>query len=172
MLIKKSFTWFITSIVLTFSFISLVAEELDLYAIKSNASVSNLRFNQNAQREVLEKLITRLTNPNLTNAKNIINNYFPDPSRYIKQFQPDVNGEGSIVIMDGESVQKVLLDVGESLWGIDRPPIMVFIAIESGLGEREIVVSDDGFNSFNSSINLDKNQPIKNNILSLSLIHI
>ena len=70
MLIKKSFTWFITSIVLTFSFISLVAEEPDLYAIKSNASVSNLRFNQNAQREVLEKLITRLTNPNLTNAKN------------------------------------------------------------------------------------------------------
>jgi hypothetical protein len=69
MLIKKSFSWFITSIVLTFSFISLVAEELDLYAIKSNASVSSLRFNQNAQREVLEKLITRLTNPNLTNAK-------------------------------------------------------------------------------------------------------
>ena len=168
MLIKKSFTWFITSIVLTFSFISLIAEEHDLYAIKSNASVSSLRFNQHAQREVLEKLITRLTNPNLTNAKNIINNYFPDPSRYIKQFQPDVNGEGSIVIMDGESVQKVLLDVGESLWGIDRPPIMVFIAIESGLGEREIVVSDDGFNSFNSPINLDKNQPIKNNILSIA----
>jgi hypothetical protein len=144
-----------------------LAQQPDLFEIEIDADMRDLRTNIRLQKQAIEKLIVRLTNPEKSDAKKITEQYFPEPAKYIKQFRSSDDG-GVLVSLDGESIQEILIESGESLWRIDRPTIMIFLAIESGMGEREIVVSDYGYRVFSNSKGLDKNQSIRDQINSVA----
>ncbi len=144
-----------------------LAQESDLFEIEIDADMRDLRTNIRIQRQVIEKLIVRLTNPEKSDAKKITEQFFPEPAKYIKQFRPNDNGN-VLVSLDGDSIQEFLIESGVSLWRIDRPTIMIFLAIESAMGEREIVVSDYGHRVFSYSTGIDKNLNIKDQIKSVA----
>ncbi len=144
-----------------------LAQQPDLFEIEIDADMRDLRTNIRVQKQAIEKLIVRLTNPEKSDAKKITEQFFPEPAKYIKQFRPSDDG-GVLVSLDGDSIQEVLIESGESLWRIDRPTIMIFLAIESAMGEREIVVSDYGHRVFSYSTGIDKNQSIRDQIKSVA----
>ena len=144
-----------------------LAQQPDLFEIEIDADMRDLRNNIRIQKQAIEKLIVRLTNPEKSDAKKITEQFFPEPAKYIKQFRPSDN-ENVLVSLDGESIQEVLIEAGVSLWRIDRPTIMIFLAIESAMGEREIVSSDYGHRVFSYSKGMDKNLYIKDQIKSIA----
>ncbi len=167
MISKKSISLLIASLYfLGFHSFSL-AQESDLFEIEIDADMRDLRTNIRIQRQVIEKLIVRLTNPEKSDAKKITEQFFPEPAKYIKQFRPNDNGN-VLVSLDGDSIQEVLIEAGVSLWRIDRPTIMIFLAIETAMGEREIVVSDYGHKAFSYSTGIDQNLYIKDQIKSVA----
>ena len=112
-----------------------------LYEVEVDYNVNTFRTSKSAQKEALEKFLIRIADPNINNLFNLIDRFFPDPARYIKQFEPGKNG-GLIVSMNGDAIQEVLLEGGQSVWGIDRPVVMILVAIDMGMGERGIINSD------------------------------
>ena len=167
MISKKSISLLIASIFfLGFHSFSL-AQQPDMFEIEIDADMRDLRNNIRIQKQAIEKLIVRLTNPEKSDVKKITEQFFPEPAKYIKQFRPSDN-ENVLVSLDGESIQEVLIEAGVSLWRIDRPTIMIFLAIESAMGEREIVISDYGHRVFSYSTGMDKNLYIKDQIKSVA----
>tara|TARA_Y100000768_G_scaffold138222_1_gene102970 strand:+ start:22 stop:1092 length:1071 start_codon:yes stop_codon:yes gene_type:complete len=163
MISKKSISFLIASLFfLGFHSFSL-AQQPDLFEIEIDADMRDLRTNIRIQKQAIEKLIVRLTNPEKSDAKKITEQFFPEPEKYIKQFRPSDDG-GVLVSLDGESIQEVLIESGESLWSIDRPKIMIYLAVESGMGEREIITSDYGHRVFSNARGLDRNKFIRDQI--------
>jgi len=167
MISKKSISLLIASVFfLGFHSFSL-AQQPDLFEIEIDADMRDLRNNIRIQKQAIEKLIVRLTNPENSDAKKITEQFFPEPAKYIKQFRQIENG-GILVSLDGDSIQEVLVEAGVSLWRIDRPTIMIFLAIESTMGEREIAISDYGHRVYSYSTGIDNNLNIKNQIKSVA----
>jgi len=167
MISKKSISLLIVSVLfLGFHSFSL-AQQPDLFEIEIDADMRDLRNNIRIQKQAIEKLIVRLTNPEKSDSKKLTEQFFPEPAKYIKQFRKIENG-GVLVSLDGDSIQEVLIEAGVSLWRIDRPTIMIFLAIESAMGEREIVLSDYGHRVFSYSTSIDKNLNIKDQIKSVA----
>ena len=88
-----------------------LAQESDLFEIEIDADMRDLRTNIRIQRQVIEKLIVRLTNPEKSDAKKITEQFFPEPAKYIKQFRPNDNGN-VLVSLDGDSIQEFLIESG------------------------------------------------------------
>tara|TARA_B100001057_G_scaffold77728_1_gene72739 strand:- start:63330 stop:64400 length:1071 start_codon:yes stop_codon:yes gene_type:complete len=167
MISKKSISLLIASVFfLGFHSFSL-AQQPDLFEIEIDADMRDLRNNIRIQKQAIEKLIVRLTNPEKSDAKKLTEQFFPEPEKYIKQFRK-IENRGVLVSLDGDSIQEVLIEAGVSLWRIDRPTIMIFLAIESAMGEREIVLSDYGHRVFSYSTGIDKNLNIKDQIKSVA----
>ena len=167
MISKKSISLLIASVFfLGFHSFSL-AQQPDLFEIEIDADMRDLRNNIRIQKQAIEKLIVRLTNPEKSDAKKLTEQFFPEPAKYIKQFRK-IENAGVLVSLDGDSIQEVLIEAGVSLWRIDRPTIMIFLAIESAMGEREIVLSDYGHRVFSYSTGIDKNLNIKDQIKSVA----
>ena len=167
MISKKPISFLIASLfVLGFHSFSL-AQQPDLFDIEIDADMRDLRNNIRIQKRAIEKLIVRLTNPEKSDTKKITEQFFPEPAKYIKQFRQIENG-GILVSLDGDSIQEVLVEAGVSLWRIDRPTIMIFLAIESTMGEREIAISDYGHRVYSYSTGIDNNLNIKNQIKSVA----
>ena len=167
MISKKSISLLIASIFFLGFHSFLLAQQPNLFEIEIDADMRDLRNNIRVQKQAIEKLIVRLTNPEKSDVKKITEQFFPEPAKYIKQFRPSDN-ENVLVSLDGESIQEVLIEAGVSLWRIDRPTIMIFLAIETAMGEREIVVSDYGHKAFSYSTGIDQNLYIKDQIKSVA----
>ena len=167
MISKKSISLLIASMFFLGFYSFSLAQQPDLFEIEIDADMRDLRNNIRIQKQAIEKLIVRLTNPEKSDVKKITEQFFPEPAKYIKQFRLSDN-RNVLVSLDGDSIQEVLIEAGVSLWRIDRPKIMIFLAIESAMGEREIVISDYGHRVFSYSTGMDKNLYIKDQIKSVA----
>lgn len=67
---------------------------------------------------------------------------FPDPSDYVVQFRP-IDGDLLRVSFDGAAIERALTAAGETFWGDERPLTLVWLAIDWGNGQREILASSD-----------------------------
>ena len=47
------------------------------------------------------------------------------------------------VSFDGEAIERTLREAGQTVWGIDRPLTLVWLAVDWGRGEREVIAADD-----------------------------
>lgn len=66
---------------------------------------------------------------------------FPNPSRYVLRFRP--GPEGSLeVSFDGSAIEKLLRQTRNTIWEEDRPLTVVWLAVDWGDGEREIIGAD------------------------------
>ena len=89
---------------------------------------------------------------------------FPDPAAYVVQFRP---GEDDTlwVSFDGDAVEQVLRQSGQTVWGSDRPLTLVWLAVDWGQGEREIVAADDPVRSRDQSRSIDRNRLLRQRVL-------
>ena len=135
-------------------------EMTQLYEVEVDYDTNTFRSSRSAQKQALEKFLIRIADPDEYNLSNLIDKFFPDPIRYITQFEPSSNG-GLIVSMNGDAIQEVLLEGGQSVWGIDRPKVMILVAIDMGMGEREIINSSFGDGIYGKSRKINKTQLMK-----------
>nr|MDJ0907511.1 DUF2066 domain-containing protein [Woeseiaceae bacterium] len=67
---------------------------------------------------------------------------FPEPAAFVVQFQPGQD-DTLIVTFDGEAIETVLRNAGQTVWGSERPLTLVWLGIDWGGGERNILGAAD-----------------------------
>jgi hypothetical protein len=122
---------------------------------------------RSAYRAALAQVILRVSGPALAADAAAFEQLFPEPSVYVVQFRP--GGEGTLwVSFDGEAIERTLREAGETVWGSDRPLTLVWLAVDWGSGEREIIGSDDPERTADEGRSIDRNRLLRQRVLDMA----
>lgn len=122
---------------------------------------------QAAYKSALDEVLLRISGAELVADTEMVRLLFPDPAAYVIQFRP---GEDDTlwVSFDGDAVEKVLRDSGQTVWGSDRPVTLVWLAVDWGQGAREIIAADDPDKSPAAGRSVDRDQLLRERILDIA----
>jgi hypothetical protein len=132
-----------------------------------------------AYKRGLWEIVVRVTGSELPVETSILEELFPNPARYVLQFRQDSDDETFLITFDGANIENVLRSAGKSVWGIDRPLTLVWLAVETmmpsyepyfgqrcqplfkrywGQDEREITAVDDPQRMDGALRSIDRNR--------------
>ena len=120
-----------------------------------------------AYRMALDDVLLRVSGSELTADPERVDLLFPTPASYVVQFRP---GEDDTlwVSFDGEAVERALRQAGHTVWGSDRPLTLVWLAVDWGQGEREIIGADDPERSRDEARSIDRNRLLRQRVLDIA----
>jgi len=120
-----------------------------------------------AYKTALEDVLLRVSGSELTADPERVDLLFPNPAAYVVQFRP---GEDDTlwVSFDGEAVESALRQAGQTVWGSDRPLTLVWLAVDWGRGEREIIGADDPERSRDEARSINRNRLLRQRVLDIA----
>jgi len=92
---------------------------------------------------------------------------FPNPTSYVVQFRPGAD-DTLWVSFDGQAIEQVLRGAGQTFWGTERPLTLMWLAVDWGQGNREIIAADDPERTQQESRSIDRNRLIRERLLEIS----
>ncbi len=117
-----------------------------------------------AYKAALVEVLTRVSGQELAGNEQALNELFPVPSAYVTQFRPGI--EGTLwVSFDGEAIDRVLRSAGQRVWGAERPLTVVWLAVDWGQGQREIVAAGDPDRTVQQTRSIDRNHLLRERVL-------
>ena len=120
-----------------------------------------------AYEMALADVLLRVSGSELANDPEMIQLLFPEPGSYIVQFRP--GDEDTLwVSFDGDAIERVLRQAGQTVWSSDRPLTLVWLAVDWGQGEREIVAADDPARSRDEARSIDRNRLLRQRVLDVA----
>ncbi|MCG8369018.1 MAG: DUF2066 domain-containing protein, partial [Proteobacteria bacterium] len=120
-----------------------------------------------AHRAALGEVLLRVSGRGLADEPGAFDELFPNPSAYVMQFRPGAN-DTLWVSFDGQAIEQVLRDAGLTFWGAERPLTLVWLAVDWGQGEREIVGADDPERAWDESRSIDRNRLLRERLLEVA----
>lgn len=142
------------------------ASASDLYSADVAVTSSAANARRDAYEDALRVVLARVAGGTLDAGR--IEALFPDAASYVVQFQP-VEREMLRVSFDGDAIESTLTRAGESFWGEDRPPTLIWLAVDWGNGERELLTSSD---TLDDSVSVgeaqSRNQMLREQILAVA----
>ncbi len=118
-----------------------------------------------AYETALAVVLLRVSGGQVVDDPELFEELFPNPTAYVVQFRPGPD-DTLFVSFDGEAVEQVLRSAGQSIWGSDRPLTIVWLAVDWGGGEREILGATDDERDASRSIN--RNRLLRQRILDFA----
>ena len=120
-----------------------------------------------AYRLALADVLLRVSGPELSGDAEMLELLFPDPASYVVEFRP---GEEDTlwVSFDGEAIEQVLRRSGKTVWGSDRPLTLVWLAVDWGQGQREIIAAADPQRSRDARRSIDRNRLLRERVLDIA----
>jgi uncharacterized protein len=120
-----------------------------------------------AYRAALDVVLLKVSGSDLAGDPEKVELLFPDPATYVVQFRP---GEQDTlwVSFDGRAIERTLRQAGQTVWGGDRPLTIVWLAVDWGQGQREIIGSDDQDRSGDASRSIDRNRLLRERVLDIT----
>jgi hypothetical protein len=117
-----------------------------------------------AYQVALNDVLLRVSGSELAADVEMVELLFPDPASYVVQFRP---GEDDTlwVSFDGEAIENTLRQAGQTVWGGDRPLTLIWLAVDWGQGEREIIGADDEGRSRDEARSIDRNRLLRQRVL-------
>jgi hypothetical protein len=136
---------------------SLYTAEVPLDSERSNARSA-------AYRDALAAVLLRVSGSGIGDDPQMVDRLFPNPASYVMQFQP---GEEDTlwVTFDGAAVEEVLQQNGLPVWSSERPLTLIWLAVDWGQGEREIIAADDPERGDDESRSIDRNRLLRERVL-------
>lgn len=136
---------------------SLYTAEIELDRTAANAQ-------ELAYEDALKAVLVRITGDATAAENEDLLGLFPDPTRYVLQI---LRGEDDtlIVTLDGPAIEALLRRANQPVWDNDRPETLIWIAIDRGLGDREIVaaIEEEGIRT-----PLDRNRDLRDRVLGVA----
>lgn len=138
------------TVVLSFVLLTLVTwvaapagsvEVSSLYSVETTLDPDDPSAQSGAYRSALTEVLVRVTGSMVVAESEEMAMLFSNPSRYVQQLRQGPDNT-LIVSMDGSAIERTLRDAGAMVWGSDRPLTIIWLAIDWGLGDREIVNAD------------------------------
>ena len=118
-----------------------------------------------AYEAALVEVLNRVTDASLTANPEAIAELFPNPAAYVTQFRPG-SADSLWVSFDGKAIERTLRGAGQTVWGADRPLTLVWIAVDWGQGEREILGSDDAARTEQGFRSIDRHRLLRERMLA------
>ena len=115
----------------------------------------------------LRQVLLRVSGSELADDEETRALLFPNPRAFVTQFRP--GAEDSLwVSFDGQAIERVLRSAGQPIWGADRPLTLVWLAVDWGQGEREIIAADDPERMEQEARSIDRNRMIRERFLDIA----
>jgi len=95
-----------------------------------------------AYEDALATVLLRVSGSRLAADPELTGTLFPDPSAYVVQFSAGAD-DTLLVSFDGDAVERTLRQAGQRVWGRDRPLTLVWLAVDWGQGQRDIIGAND-----------------------------
>lgn len=120
-----------------------------------------------AYRAALLEVLTRVSGSAFAADTLLVEELFPEPEAYVVQFRPGAQ-DTLWVSFDGEAVQQTLRAAGQTVWGSDRPLTLIWLAVDWGQGEREIIAADDPDRSLDETRSINRNRLLRERLLDFA----
>ena len=117
-----------------------------------------------AYRAALRQVLRKVSGAALAEDPATVDLLFPDPAAWVVQFRPAAD-DHIWVSFDGVAIENVLRRNGQTVWGSDRPLTLVWLAVDWGRGEREIVAAADDDESAGDARSIDRNRLLRERLL-------
>ena len=117
-------------------------EMASLYTVEIVLDQSAGNDQERAFEEALKAVLVRVTGDETAGQNEDLLGLFPNPGQYVLQFQRGDAGT-LFVSLDGEAIEALLRRANQPVWGNDRPLTLIWVAIDRGLGDREIVAAEE-----------------------------
>ena len=120
-----------------------------------------------AYRAALVEILMRVSGSALASDEEAVAELFPSPAAYVTQFRPGTE-DTLWVSFDGQAIERVLRNSGQTVWGADRPLTLVWLAVDWGQGTREIIAADDPERTQRESRSIDRNRMVRERLLEIA----
>ena len=120
-----------------------------------------------AYRDALVVVLLRVSGSVIGGDPEMVDLLFPNPASYVVQFRPS-EADTLWVTFDGVAVEDVLRHNGQAVWSSDRPLTLIWLAVDWGQGEREIIGADDPERSDDESRTIDRNRLLRQRVLDVA----
>ena len=116
----------------------------------------------------LVEVLTRVSGSELAADSLLVAELFPDPSAYVVQFRRGKGRDSLWVSFDGNAIEEVLRRAGQTVWGGDRPLTLIWLAVDWGRGEREILAAEDSESSSGLQRSINRNHRLRERLLDIA----
>lgn len=143
-------------------------EVTSLYTAEASFDRRDPAGREEAYAEALSQVLARITGlPDPLETPGIAG-LIPDPARYVLQYRP---GEDDTlwVTFDGPAIERLLRSANVTVWGSDRPLTLVWLAVDWGQGEREIVAAGDPDRVAGEERSIDRNRLLRERVQEAAL---
>ncbi|HZD51734.1 MAG TPA: DUF2066 domain-containing protein [Woeseiaceae bacterium] len=144
------------------------ADVSSLYTAEAELRRDDAESRNAAYTDGLSQVLSRLTGLADPIASPEIAALFPDPARYVLQYWP---GDDATlwISFDGPAIERALRAADVTVWGDDRPLTLVWLAVDWGGGEREIVAAGDAERSPDEQRSIDRNRLLRERVQEAAL---
>jgi hypothetical protein len=144
------------------------ADSSYLYTARVPVAPNDPQSRERAYEAALSQVLLRITGTQNALSPEQVKEWFPNPARYVMQYRPGED-ETLWVTLDGATLERVLRQAGYTVWGADRPLTLVWLAVDWGEGEREIVASDDPERDAAESRSIDRNRLLRERVEEVAM---
>lgn len=137
-----------------------------LYTVQVVLDPEDPDARSNAYRTALTQVLVRVTGSVEAATSEEMLEIFPIPTRYVLEFRPGEN-ESLWVSLDGPAIETMLRRTGQTIWSNDRPLTLIWLAVDWGQGEREIVAADDP-ERVTAARSIDRNRLLRERVLEVA----
>lgn len=122
---------------------------------------------EDAYKAALVLVLARVSGSQLSGNEDAIDELFPVPAAYVTQFRPGTD-DTLWVSFDDKAIERILRASGQTVWGRDRPLTMVWLAVDWGGGEREIIAAGDPEGTQREGRSIDRNRLLRERVLEIA----
>ena len=146
---------------------SVAVEMESLYTVEVPLDPDDRNARSNAYRSALTEVLVRITGTTAAGESPELIGLFPNPTQDVRQVRsaPD---NVLVVSLDGPAVERVLRQAGATVWGSDRPLTIIWLAVDWGLGDREIVGADDPERFASDARSIDRNRLLRERVQAVA----
>ena len=135
----------------------------NLYTVTVPLDPLDPQAQQNAYKDALDRVLIRVTGSTDPVELEDLDAIFSTPSQYVLRFR--ARGQDKLeVSFDGDAIVELLRQRRHTIWVADRPLTMVWLAVDWGRGEREILAADTAARFPDGSRSVDRNAMLRERV--------
>jgi hypothetical protein len=146
----------------------LAADQLYTVAVPLDPEIADEReARRQAEHDALQAVLIRVTGSEDEEHLAELDEIFPNPTRYVLRYRAGQDDTLEISF-DGNAIEKLLRQTRHTIWGADRPLTLVWLAVDWGDGDREIIGSEPGLRSPDATRSIDRHRLLRERVQEIA----
>jgi len=134
----------------------------NLYAVEVERPAGSTKALDDAFDTALRQVLVRVTGRQSVSNDAAVVNAFGDPAALVQQYRIDPAG-AVWVSFDQIAIKRVLDQLGQPVWGEERPATLVWLVMDAGSGKREFLAAGSNLTDTGAQSDRDSNDRIAAN---------